>query len=120
MTNPSADFTTIDEFELDYKPKYQVFHDLMVKRINKVLLVSSYYDNFILEEDGRLSDQIFAEFHNITNYKYVTQWGGSGKDDRQLLLPRDLDFSQDEQKLYAIDRDENRLQAFYKIGTFLK
>ena len=37
----------------------------MVKRINKVLLVSSYYDNFILEEDGRLSDQIFAEFHNL-------------------------------------------------------
>jgi hypothetical protein len=65
MTNPSADFTTIDEFELDYKPKYQVFHELMVNRINKVLLVSSYYDNFILEEDGRLSDQIFDEFHNL-------------------------------------------------------
>ncbi|MHA2327861.1 MAG: PEP/pyruvate-binding domain-containing protein, partial [Candidatus Hodarchaeales archaeon] len=37
----------------------------MTKRINKVLLVSSYYDNFILEEDGRLSDQIFEEFHNL-------------------------------------------------------
>ena len=65
MTNPSANFTTIDEFELDYKPKYQIFHELMIKRINRVLLVSSYYDNFILEEDGRLSDQIFDEFHNL-------------------------------------------------------
>ncbi len=37
----------------------------MQKRINKVLLVSSYYDNFILEEDGRLSDQIFEEFHSL-------------------------------------------------------
>ena len=54
-----------DDLELDYKPKYRVFHDLMTKRINRVLLVSSYYDNFILEEDGRLSDQIFAEFHNL-------------------------------------------------------
>ncbi|MFX0013338.1 MAG: PEP/pyruvate-binding domain-containing protein [Promethearchaeota archaeon] len=54
-----------DDLGLDYKPKYRVFHDLMTKRINKVLLVSSYYDNFILEEDGRLSDQIFEEFHNL-------------------------------------------------------
>ncbi len=55
----------IDEFKLDYKPKYQIFHELMAKRINKVLLVSSYYDSFILEEDGRLSDQIFEQFHNL-------------------------------------------------------
>ncbi|UCG89805.1 MAG: hypothetical protein JSU57_04930, partial [Candidatus Heimdallarchaeota archaeon] len=54
-----------DDLGLDYKPKYRVFHDLMTKRINRVLLVSSYYDNFILEEDGRLSDQIFEEFHNL-------------------------------------------------------
>ncbi|NHJ01707.1 MAG: hypothetical protein EAX86_06160 [Candidatus Heimdallarchaeota archaeon] len=53
------------EFNLDYKPKYQIFSELMKRRINKVLLVSSYYDNFILEEDGRLSDQIFEEFHNL-------------------------------------------------------
>lgn len=54
-----------DDLSLDYKPKYRIFHDLMTKRINRVLLVSSYYDNFILEEDGRLSDQIFEEFHNL-------------------------------------------------------
>ncbi|MHA2304149.1 MAG: PEP/pyruvate-binding domain-containing protein, partial [Candidatus Hodarchaeales archaeon] len=55
----------VEEFGLDYKPKYRIFKELMQKRINKVLLVSSYYDNFILEEDGRLSDQIFEEFHNL-------------------------------------------------------
>ncbi len=55
----------LPELNLDYKPKYKVFHELMTKRINKVLLVSSYYDNFILEEDGRLSDQIFEEFHSL-------------------------------------------------------
>ncbi|MHA1215127.1 MAG: PEP/pyruvate-binding domain-containing protein [Candidatus Hodarchaeales archaeon] len=54
-----------ENLELDYKPKYKIFHELMTKRINKVLLVSSYYDNFILEEDGRLSDQIFEEFHSL-------------------------------------------------------
>lgn len=65
MTEHSPNTDLPEEFRLDYKPKYQVFHDLMLNRINKVLLVSSYYDNFILEEDGRLSDQIFEEFHNL-------------------------------------------------------
>jgi CheY-like chemotaxis protein len=65
MTQPSQNDSVIDEFQLDYKPKFQIFHELMAHRINKVLLVSSYYDSFILEEDGRLSDQIFEEFHNL-------------------------------------------------------
>jgi len=55
----------VEELGLDYKPKYEIFKELMRKRINRVLLVSSYYDNFILEEDGRLSDQIFEQFHNL-------------------------------------------------------
>ncbi|MHA2244268.1 MAG: PEP/pyruvate-binding domain-containing protein [Candidatus Hodarchaeales archaeon] len=54
-----------EDLGLEYRPKYKIFHELMTKRINKVLLVSSYYDNFILEEDGRLSDQVFEEFHNL-------------------------------------------------------
>ena len=65
MTQTSQNDPAIDVFKLDYKPKYQIFHELMAKRINKVLLVSSYYDSFILEEDGRLSDQVFEEFHNL-------------------------------------------------------
>ena len=54
-----------EDLGLEYRPKYKIFHELMTKRINKVLLVSSYYDNFILEEDGRLSDQVFEQFHNL-------------------------------------------------------
>jgi hypothetical protein len=65
MPIPSPNHSKIEEITFDYKPKYQIFHELMINRINKVLLVSSYYDNFILEEDGRLSDQIFEEFHNL-------------------------------------------------------
>ena len=34
------------------------YHDLMLHRINEILLVSSPYDSFILEEDGNFSDQI--------------------------------------------------------------
>ena len=52
-------------FYLEYKPKYKVFHELMSKRMRNVLLVSSIYDSFMLEEDGRLSDQIYEEFQNL-------------------------------------------------------
>ncbi len=33
--------------------------------MKNVLLVSSIYDSFMLEEDGRLSDQIYEEFQNL-------------------------------------------------------
>ncbi|NHJ84848.1 MAG: hypothetical protein FK734_05265 [Asgard group archaeon] len=54
-----------ESFYLEYKPKYKIFHELMARRMNNVLLVSSIYDSFMLEEDGRLSDQIYEEFQNL-------------------------------------------------------
>ncbi|MBN1330578.1 MAG: hypothetical protein JXA54_13975 [Candidatus Heimdallarchaeota archaeon] len=56
---------TDESFYMDYKPKYKIFHELMSRRIRNVLLVSSIYDSFMLEEDGRLSDQIYEEFQNL-------------------------------------------------------
>lgn len=38
------------------------FNNLMKKRIYHVLLVSSAYDAFILEDDGRIDEQIFMEY----------------------------------------------------------
>jgi len=56
---------TTDDYKLEYRPKYQTYRYLMQNRINEVLLVSSTYDSFIIDEDARLSDQIFEEFHNL-------------------------------------------------------
>jgi len=61
MTNPQLE----DKYSLEYRPKYQSYRYLMRKRINEILLVSSVYDSFIIEQDVRLSDQIFEEFHNL-------------------------------------------------------
>lgn len=55
----------IDDYFLEYKPKYIKYRLLMRKRIVEILLVSSIYDSFIMEEDVRLSDQIYEEFHNL-------------------------------------------------------
>ncbi len=54
--------------------KQYEFHDtsfnlLMQKRIHKVLLVCSNYDAFMLEEDGRIDEQIFNEYVSL-NLRY--------------------------------------------------
>ncbi|MDP8232274.1 MAG: hypothetical protein P9L91_06335, partial [Candidatus Zophobacter franzmannii] len=41
------------------------FHRLMKKRVSKILLVSSYYDAYIFEQDGNFSEQIFGEYREF-------------------------------------------------------
>lgn len=45
------------------------FANLMNKRIYNVLLMASNYDAFMLEEDGRIDEQIFNEYHSL-NLRY--------------------------------------------------
>ncbi|MEA1874364.1 MAG: PEP/pyruvate-binding domain-containing protein [Bacteroidota bacterium] len=45
------------------------FDKLMSKRIYKVLLICSSYDAFILEEDGRIDEQLFTEYVSL-NLRY--------------------------------------------------
>lgn len=63
MAKPNT--TPPEDYQLEYRPKYQNYRYLMENRINSILLVASTYDSFIIEEDARLSDQIFEEFHNL-------------------------------------------------------
>ena len=41
------------------------FHDLMRHRVMDILLVSSPYDSFVLEEAGQLSERVLGEFRNL-------------------------------------------------------
>lgn len=58
-------------------PKYYFsdtfFNRLMKKRIYHVLLISSAYDAFILEDDGRIDEQIFNEYVSL-NLRYPPQF----------------------------------------------
>ena len=49
----------------DYEPRFLGFHDLMPHHTREILLVSSLYDSFILEEDGQLSEHIFSDYHDL-------------------------------------------------------
>ncbi|MGE5633145.1 MAG: PEP/pyruvate-binding domain-containing protein [Caulobacteraceae bacterium] len=54
----------------EYSPQFSRFHDLIKFRVREILLVSTQYDAFVLEEDGRLSEQIFSEFLDL-NLQFV-------------------------------------------------
>lgn len=67
------DSKTPAEFsEIDY-------HHLMQRRINKILLVSSSYEGFVLEEDGRIDSQITQEYIdlNLSNPPSITRVSSS-------------------------------------------
>jgi len=49
------------------------FSKLMQKRILKVLLICSNYDAYMLEEDGRIDEQIFNEYVSL-NLRYPPQF----------------------------------------------
>ena len=51
----------MDEFDLSFK----VFHELMAKKVGEILLVSSPYDAFIMEEEGRLAERIIHEYRGL-------------------------------------------------------
>ena len=51
----------LDEFDLSFK----VFHELMAKKVNDILLVSTPYDAFIMEEEGRLAERIIHEYRGL-------------------------------------------------------
>ncbi len=48
-----------------FESKFSGFHDLMKFRVREILLVSSLYDAFVLEEDGRLAERIFSEYLDL-------------------------------------------------------
>ncbi len=68
------------------------FADLMKHRIYNILLYASKYDSFILEEDGRIDEQIFNEYTSL-NLRYPPRFTlvSNEKDANKILKERDFD-----------------------------
>ena len=60
------DKKTVKSFYDKFKYGEDIFHRLMEYKVKEVLLVSTLYDAFIFEQDGRLSEQIFGEYHQLS------------------------------------------------------
>jgi CheY-like chemotaxis protein len=67
--------------ERGYISRFNEFQELMQFRVRRILLASSLYDSFILEEDGRLSEMLLSEYMdlNLLNAPSITRVS-SGRD----------------------------------------
>lgn len=61
------------------------FEKLMQNRIHKILLICSSYDAFVLEEDGRIDEQIFNEYVAL-NLRYPPQFIQASSDEKAFEI----------------------------------
>lgn len=77
--------------ELDFT--HTSFDLLMQKRIHRVLLICSNYDAFMLEEDGRIDEQIFNEYVSLSlRYPPVIIMANSANEAFQVLQNENIDL----------------------------
>ncbi|MDR3628955.1 MAG: PEP/pyruvate-binding domain-containing protein [Desulfocapsaceae bacterium] len=67
----------MSEFEekADFDPHFTIYHELMAFKVMNILLVSSPYDAFIMEEDGSIAAQVVKEYQglNLSGAPWVTR-----------------------------------------------
>jgi DNA-binding NarL/FixJ family response regulator len=93
--------------------RFKIFHDLMRNKVRHILLISTSYEAWIMEEDCRLSEQIVHEYRglNLSRPPRLT-WVSSISDALELLGSRKFDF------VINISRTADR--EAYRIGEQIK
>ena len=76
-----------------YKSDSEIFHDLIQFRIREILIVTTIYDAFILEQEDRLTEQIFGDYYqlNLSTAPRVFS-ASSGEEALELLEHRRFDL----------------------------
>jgi len=78
-----------DPFDLSFK----VFHELMSRKVTEILLVSTPYDAFIMEEEGRLAERIIHEYRglNLSRPPHLS-WVSSAREAITALSRKNFDL----------------------------
>ena len=76
-----------------FDPHFKVFHELMPFKVQEILLVSSLYDAFIMEEDGSITTKIIHEYHglNLSKAPKVTRVS-TGEEALEALARKHFDL----------------------------
>ena len=77
----------------EFYSQFKIFHELMQKKVREILLVSSPYDAYIVEEDGSLAQRIINEYSglNLSHPPRVTRTA-SASEALSLLDRRSFDL----------------------------
>ncbi len=78
---------------LRYESKFLNFDTLMQFRVKHILLVSSSYDSYVLEEDGQLTDLIYNEYLelNLTITPHVKR-ASNAREAMEILKTQSIDL----------------------------
>ena len=87
--NTNLPNNNLDDFDLSFK----IFHELMAKKVTEILLVSSPYDAFIMEEEGRLAERIIHEYRglNLSRPPKLT-WVSTAQEALNTLSDKEFDL----------------------------
>ncbi|MDU1903410.1 MAG: PEP/pyruvate-binding domain-containing protein [Dysgonomonas sp.] len=87
------------------------FANLMTKRIYNVLLIATKYDIFILEEDGRVDEQIFFEYTSL-NLRYPPRFTQVSSEEEALEYLNEYHYeliihmpNMDDSDMFAVARN---------------
>ncbi|MCI0448768.1 MAG: hypothetical protein L0Y79_03150 [Chlorobi bacterium] len=69
-----------------YKSDSEIYHDLAQYHVREILLVTSLYDAFILEEEERLNEKIFGEYYNLDLVNVPRITNASDENEVETLL----------------------------------
>jgi CheY-like chemotaxis protein len=80
--------------EHGYVSRFNGFQDLMRFRVRDILLVSSLYDSFILEEDGRLSEMLLSGYLdlNLSSAPNITRVSTGSEALKRMMQERRFDL----------------------------
>jgi len=83
----------LESFSEEFDPSFKIFHELMAKKVREILLVSTPYDAWIMEEDCRLSERIINEYRglNLSNPPRFT-WVSKAEDALAALDKKNFDL----------------------------
>jgi CheY-like chemotaxis protein len=78
-----------DDFDLSFK----VFHELMARKVTDILLISSPYEAFVMEEEGRLAERIIYEYRglNLSRPPMLT-WVSTARQAMEALSRKKFDL----------------------------
>ncbi len=64
-----------------FDPHFKIFHELMPFKVLDILLVSSLYDAFIMEEDGSIAMRLISEYRglNLSKAPRITRVSSAGE-----------------------------------------
>jgi DNA-binding response OmpR family regulator len=83
----------IDHSPEQFDPRFKIFHELMAKKVREILLVSTPYDAWIMEEDCRLSERIINEYRGLNlSHPPRLNWVSSAAEALTALDGRQFDM----------------------------